>query len=71
MSSQVINFLQTPDLDQAKKRLQTMISRIDGCTLRGAPDPKGAGQPQAADFITDCTAQQQLHQLLTDALNVL
>ena len=71
MSSKVINFLQMSNLDQAKKHLEKMISRVDGCSPRGAPDPKGMGQPFAADFITDCAAQQQLYQLLTDALNVL
>ena len=71
MSSKVIHFLQTSNFDQAQVHLATMISRVDGCSLRSMPDPKGAGQPHAADFITDCEAQQQLYQLLNDASSVL
>jgi len=71
MSSKVIHFLQTSNIDQAQAHLATMISRSDGCSLRSMPDPKGAGQPHAADFIMDCVAQQQLYQLLIDASSVL
>ncbi len=71
MSSKIIKSLQMSNVDQAKTHLEELISRVDGFALRGAPDPKGKGQPHAADFITDGAAQQQLYQLLTDALNAL
>ncbi len=44
------------------------ISRADGCTIRSVPDPKGKNKDNAADFIVDCTAQEQLYILLTAAM---
>ena len=41
--------------------------RTDGCVLRGDPDGNGPGR----DWITDCTAQTEAYNLLTDALDAL
>ena len=66
----IIALLQTGNLDSANKQLEKVIARTDGCSLRGLPDPKGKGQANAADFITDCTAAQQVYALLQEALSL-
>lgn len=68
MFAKIIDFLQKSNLSQAKKHLQKVISRTDGCALRNAPDPKGKNKEHAADFIVNCVAQQQVYSLLTAAL---
>ena len=67
----IVRFLQQGNVAQAKRHLESLIERTDGVALRGAVDPKGAGQPHAADFIVDPQAQGPLYTLLTDALSVL
>lgn len=55
------------DTDAAIKKLETAISRTDGCVLRGAPDGNGPGR----DWVTNCAAQLELYALLTEALNAI
>ena len=48
--------------------LEGAIERVDGCALRGAPDPKGQGQLDAADHIVVCSDQIAAYDLLSEAL---
>ncbi len=61
---QATTALQKGDLVKALDKLEKLIERTDGCTLRGTPDGDGPGR----DWITDCTAQQDVYQQLNDAL---
>ncbi|NNE04100.1 MAG: hypothetical protein HKN15_00045 [Xanthomonadales bacterium] len=55
------------DVDKAIDSLEKAIERTDGCPLRGSPDTDGMER----DWITDCAAQQELYELLVDALAAL
>ncbi|MEZ5967048.1 MAG: PKD domain-containing protein [Planctomycetota bacterium] len=55
--ARIAKFIQRGDLDQARAQLDDLISRIDGVSLRSEVDPKGGGQPFAADFVVDPVAQ--------------
>ncbi|MDH3647537.1 MAG: PKD domain-containing protein [Gammaproteobacteria bacterium] len=65
--SQAMLAIQEEDPTEAIQKLEKSIARTDGCALRGAPDGNGPGR----DWITDCTEQQQVYTLLTDALEAL
>ena len=56
--------LDTENLTAARQQLQQAISRTDGCALRGGPDGNGVSR----DWVTSCTAQNQIYPLLTAAL---
>lgn len=58
-------------VDKARRTLVSLIERVDGWTLRGAPDPKGAGQPFAADHVTERESQEELYEILRQALEAL
>lgn len=62
--NQVIQFVQSGNLNPARTKLEQAIARTDGCPLRGQPDAGGPGR----DWITDCAAQQELYDALTAAL---
>ena len=55
----------------ARKLLKHAIRRTDGCVLRGEPDPKGSWRRHTPDFVVDCTAQSDLYDLLTSALDAI
>ena len=55
------------DIAEAINKLQKALSRTDGCELRGAPDGNGPGR----DWITDCTEQIAVYNLLSSALAAL
>ena len=52
----------------AASGLSRIIQRFDGCSLRGASDPKGVGLPDAPDWIPDCGDQMPLYDLLAAAI---
>lgn len=64
---QAVAAIQIGDLDEAIHKLETSISRTDGCPERGSPDGNGPGR----DWITDCDAQNQIYPLLVSALDSL
>lgn len=49
------------------RRLRRIINRTDGCALRGSPDGNG----RSRDWITDCTAQAELYDLLNEAMDAM
>jgi hypothetical protein len=59
--------LQRGDIATAIEKLQSALNRTDGCVLRGEPDADGEGR----DWITDCTAQEQIYFLLETTLDAL
>ena len=65
--TQVIAALQGGDIDEARTKLTQAIERTDGCIVRGSIDQNGSGR----DWVIDCAAQTQLHQLLAAALEAL
>jgi len=66
--SQIINFIQKGQISQAINKLVDSIERTDGCALRTEPDPMGAGTDEfAGDWVTDCTEQAALYDLLISA----
>ena len=65
--SQAIAALQDDDVAKAIDKLEKAIERTDGCALRMSPDGNGNGR----DWITDCTAQAEVYQMLNDALGAL
>ncbi|MCB0318885.1 MAG: PKD domain-containing protein, partial [Bdellovibrionales bacterium] len=69
--SDVIALIQSGMLEDARNELESIIERVDGCTLRGSADPKGGGQTFAADYITDCAEQEDAYDILIDALNAI
>jgi K319L-like, PKD domain len=62
--SSVVTALQNGDVTAARQRLETALSRTDGCALQGAPDGNGPGR----DWITTCAAQQPVYIALHAAL---
>jgi hypothetical protein len=69
--AQIVNFIQMPNLAQAQAHLTQAIARVDGWSLRNAFDPKGQGQPHAADFVVTDAEQRAVWVLLTDSLALL
>ena len=67
----VITAIQAGMLEEARNDLEAIIERVDGCTLRGTADPKGGGQAFAADYITDCTEQEDVYDILIEALDAI
>lgn len=65
--SQVIEAIQANDLETARDKLNKAIGRTDGCILRGMPDGNGPGR----DWITDCTDQQLVYDILNQALTAI
>lgn len=65
--TQVIAAIQNDDIEEAIDKLGKALERTDGCVLRGEPDGNGPGR----DWIIDCAAQEQVYQLLIDALDAL
>ncbi len=58
-------------LRESSRADRKAISSVDGCHLRGAPDPrknKGNGPHETADSITDCTEQLEIYDILVGAL---
>ena len=49
--ARVTRFIQAGALDQAVRHLLALLERVDGCDLRGSPDPMGQGQPHAGDYV--------------------
>jgi hypothetical protein len=66
--SQITGFIQRQNLAQARAHLSSLVTRVDGWTLRGALDPKGLGQPYEADFVVSEVDQRAVHALLASAL---
>ena len=52
--------------NQAVKKIEDAIERVDGCALRGAPD---LGNNPRKDYVTVCSAQFNAYELLTLALD--
>jgi len=69
--SSIVKKIQASDLVDAVMHLSKVLTRTDGCPLRGAPDPKGSGEEHAADFVVQCSAQLELHALLSEAVSAL
>jgi parallel beta-helix repeat protein len=65
--TQALAALQEDDVEEAINKLNKSIDRTDGYVLRGVPDGNGPGR----DWITCPNAQEQIYQLLNDALNAL
>jgi len=59
-----IDAIAAGDVAEAINLIEKVISRTDGCALRGSPDGNGPGR----DFILDCDAQDQVYPVLVDAL---
>ncbi len=59
-----IDAIAAGDVAEAINLIENVISRTDGCALRGSPDGNGPGR----DFILDCDAQDQVYPVLVDAL---
>jgi hypothetical protein len=53
--------------DEARHEIDHAISRADGCALRDAPDGNGPDR----DWITTCSAQEQVYTPLMAALAAL
>ncbi|MCI5145478.1 MAG: hypothetical protein D3923_08075 [Candidatus Electrothrix sp. AR3] len=56
--------IQKQQYSNASRKVVDAIGRTDGCVLRNAVDPKGNG----VDWITDCAVQQDVYNLLNEAL---
>ena len=63
--SQAVVAIEGGDPATAISWLERAITRTDGCALRGSPDGNGAGR----DWITDCTAQADIYDALTLAVD--
>lgn len=66
--AQIATLIRNNNLTQARAHLWEMISRTDGWYLRSAFDPKGLGQPYAADFILGQYEQYEVFIRLDAAL---
>lgn len=64
---QAIAALQAGDIDETINKLNKSLNRTDGCILRDGPDENGPGR----DWVIDCDAQEQIYQMLNDALDVI
>jgi hypothetical protein len=62
--SNAVVALQAGNSTGARQQLQQAISRTDGCALQGIPDGNGPGR----DWITTCSAQEQIYLPLVTAL---
>jgi hypothetical protein len=69
--AKIAKFIQKGQIGQAVSHLSAAIQRVDGWTLRGAADPKGAGQPHAADYLLAQVEQTLVYGLLTAALGAI
>ncbi len=65
--SQVVVAIQDGDIATAIHKLETAISRTDGCDLRGEADGNGPGRDWIADD-PNCAVQFDIYALLTNAL---
>lgn len=63
----VLAALTAGDSAIAISRIDKLLLRVDGCTLRGSADTKG----KEKDWVKTCAAQIQIYNLLTDAKSVL
>ena len=59
--------MQLNDLETAEDKLKKAISRTNGCVLRMMVDGNGPER----DWITDCTGQQAVYDLLDQALTAI
>jgi hypothetical protein len=64
---QALEAMQASNTAETLAKLDQAIGRTDGCALRGSPDGDGPGR----DWITDCTAQAPIYDLLTTVRNAL
>jgi hypothetical protein len=64
---QAIACIQEGDIDDAIEKIESALKRTDGCVLRGAPDGNGRGR----DWVTNCTEQEEIYDLLVQALDAL
>lgn len=55
------------NISQAIQKINQARERTDGCVLRGSPDGNGQGM----DWITDCDAQLEIYNSLTQAIEAL
>ncbi|MEM9378911.1 MAG: Ig-like domain-containing protein [Planctomycetota bacterium] len=55
----------------ARARLQFILSRLDGCPERGAVDGWSWSSGYRVDWITDCSLQHVVYDLVTNALDVI
>ena len=62
-----VSALQQGDITGAVGWIDEAITRVDGCTLNGAPDLKG----KAKDWVVNCSAQISIYDLLIEAKSVL
>lgn len=62
--SHAVMALQRGKGGEARHEMEHAISRTDGCALRGTPDGNGPGR----DWITTCSAQEQVYAPLIAAL---
>ena len=62
---------QIAELDEAQHKLETALSRTDGCILRGEPDQAGGEPGIKKDFIIDCFDQAVIYPLILEALEAL
>lgn len=69
--AQIATLIHNNNLTQARAHLEEVISRTDGWPLRYAVDPKGLGQPNAADFIVGYYEQYDTWYRLQEALSYL
>jgi hypothetical protein len=62
--SHAVIALQKGKRGEARHEIEHAIARTDGCALRGTPDGNGPGR----DWITTCSAQEQVYTPLIAAL---
>jgi hypothetical protein len=65
--SDAIVAIQAGDLTTAVEKVEDVIRRTDGCSLRGMIDNRGKDR----DWITDCGPQTEVYNFLITALDAL
>ena len=63
----ILTSLQQGDNVSAISGIDALLPKLDGCAVNGSPDTKG----KQKDWITTCSAQTQVQNLLLDAKSVL
>jgi hypothetical protein len=59
----VIDLIEDGRFKQAQKRLEKILERINGCTLKGKPDKN--------DWIINCSSQRVVYEKLTEIINMI
>lgn len=57
--------------DAANILTNTVLSRVDGCVLRGQPDDNGLGSGIKKDWILNCALQTEIYYPLEETISLL